>query len=336
MIVPSQSKLFIYDPEIKYDFKGEKYSFDADLKGVSGNTAPPPWNRPKYFNEALSYERHVTSYVKKVVKLVRASPGTTTMKIFPRELREKGLYKLTGSDFKIASRGLYHLYGIEVTHIYSGHYLRDRPLDDPKQVVLEYSKDNPILFPYSTLQEPRENNPTVDFAFTFEDSDMRLPCHKYVLSSRSDYFEKLFTGGFKEGGTSELVVRQGTKPHVINIMLDFLYTGRAPIESLAQDELMKLLELSKLYGLDYLAKTCASHLKTFINENTVAELLEFAQEFDVKDVKNRCKDFLLKNLGEENAQEIHLLAQQYDMPDLIRICRRRNPQLEEEKKEKDL
>lgn len=47
--------------------------------------------------------------------------------------------------------------------------------------------------------------------------------HKIVLAARSEYFNIMFTSGFKENAENE-VFMQEINPHVLSLLIDYIYT----------------------------------------------------------------------------------------------------------------
>jgi len=63
---------------------------------------------------------------------------------------------------------------------------------------------------------------------TFVVGEKKIAAHKVILASHSDYFDKMFTGNFKDTKLLELKNVEIT-PNSLELLLDFLYTSQLTI-----------------------------------------------------------------------------------------------------------
>ena len=64
----------------------------------------------------------------------------------------------------------------------------------------------------------------VDVILTF-DNGTRIPCHRCVLASCSDYFDTMFSDRFKESGEKEIKLPDVSSA-MMSLAIEFVYTGR--------------------------------------------------------------------------------------------------------------
>lgn len=55
-----------------------------------------------------------------------------------------------------------------------------------------------------------------------------LPVHKIVLAANSDYFDKMFTGGFKESNVKEITLNE-IDPNAVEHLINYIYTSELKI-----------------------------------------------------------------------------------------------------------
>ncbi len=104
--------------------------------------------------------------------------------------------------------------------------------------------------------------------FTIEVKGKALFAHKAILASRSPYFARMLRIDMKEKRENKVVI-DDFEPHVIEEMLEFIYTGTSPkLTSMAD----KLLPAADKYELFRLKSLCEDAI-VVTNENCIKTLL---------------------------------------------------------------
>jgi len=70
-----------------------------------------------------------------------------------------------------------------------------------------------------------DNLHDVTIVVTCDGADQQIPCHRYVLSSRSSYFKAMFTNGMSESNQSTVRV-PFSDMKALRCLLDWMYTDR--------------------------------------------------------------------------------------------------------------
>lgn len=88
---------------------------------------------------------------------------------------------------------------------------------------------------------------------TLKSSDgVEIHAHKCVLASQSEYFERMFTGGFIES-TQDVIQIYDISGRILNDIIDFMYTGLMVTIAKHNVEVMIFYatQLDILYRLSY-------------------------------------------------------------------------------------
>jgi hypothetical protein len=115
-----------------------------------------------------------------------------------------------------------------------------------------------------------------------------IHCHKYLLAAQSGIFRKMLA--FRE---NEIAV-SGFEPDVVEILVNYAYTGDAPEESVTWE----LFEAAARYGMVGLRDACLRSLPGRISVENCARTLTMASEHELEDVFEVAADFFRKNTKE--------------------------------------
>ena len=107
---------------------------------------------------------------------------------------------------------------------------------------------------------------------TFQVKEEKIKAHKVILAARSPYFESMFRSGMKESIANEVVIPD-VDPDVFAKMLQFLYSGVAPL-----DTSEGLLVAADKYAVEDLKEICETTLVSRLNGENVAEFLLLAEK----------------------------------------------------------
>ena len=142
------------------------------------------------------------------------------------------------------------------------------------------------------LNELRETNILCDTTIRAEGQD--FAAHKCVLSAASPYFRALFTSELKEK-ESNFVELQNTKSATISDILQFIYTGKASIDSSNAQDLVMIADYLIIPSL----KTKASlFLQSTVNASNCLALESFASQYSCESLKQVTVAFKVENFEE--------------------------------------
>ena len=148
------------------------------------------------------------------------------------------------------------------------------------------------------LNELRETNVLCDATIRAEGQD--FAAHKCVLSAASAYFRALFTSEMKET-KSNMVELQEAKSTTVSDVLQFIYTGKAHIDSSNAENLAMIAD----YLIIPVLKTRASDfLETLIDASNCLALESFASRYNCVSLKQaavvfKCENFLAVTKSED-------------------------------------
>ena len=139
------------------------------------------------------------------------------------------------------------------------------------------------------LNELRETNILCDTTIRAQGQD--LPAHKCVLSAASPYFRAMFTNELKEK-ESNLVELQNMKSTTISDVLQFVYTGKASIDSSNAQDLVMIADYLIIPSL----KTKASlFLEGTVNASNCLALESFASQYNCESLKQVSVAYEIEN-----------------------------------------
>jgi len=113
---------------------------------------------------------------------------------------------------------------------------------------------------------------------------VKIPAHKVVLTTRCDYFRRMFDSGMAESVSKEIEVPD-IEPHVFTELLSFIYSDVPPKYN--ADSTMALLSASHKYGVDNLTKICERNICANLNSLNVIEALLLAEKHDCQALMER-------------------------------------------------
>ena len=124
--------------------------------------------------------------------------------------------------------------------------------------------------------------------------DQRFPAHKVVLSSASDYFQRMFSSGFQESTMGEVTV-PGTEESFAQI-LDFAYTGYF---TLSLQTVVDILKMACYMVFTEAMELCADYLKKFKKNLTKEDCFEIwsiaINHGSLSDIAEMCRSHVLQN-----------------------------------------
>uniref|UniRef100_A0A0N4Z9X0 BTB domain-containing protein n=1 Tax=Parastrongyloides trichosuri TaxID=131310 RepID=A0A0N4Z9X0_PARTI len=122
----------------------------------------------------------------------------------------------------------------------------------------------------------------------------KLPAHKMVLASRSEYFKNLFNSGMKESVSCEIVLHESNLD-AFKVCLKYLYTGKIDFHSISIDTAIDIFVISNKYAFEDLEDLCTKYFKLHIEEKTICSILMVCLAYDLKEVENMALRFIDKH-----------------------------------------
>ncbi|KAH8239248.1 hypothetical protein KR032_002361, partial [Drosophila birchii] len=90
-------------------------------------------------------------------------------------------------------------------------------------------------------------------------------CHKVILASSSEFFERLFLGSFRESETDEIRLHE-VKPETFAMFIQYVYTySKKKLDECHNSMIMDLLSCGTRWLVDSLVSDCVTILKERLN-----------------------------------------------------------------------
>ncbi|XP_078485272.1 kelch-like protein 12 [Ciona intestinalis] len=147
--------------------------------------------------------------------------------------------------------------------------------------VIQYKGDHEgrVL---TKLNRLRKRKVFTDVTFKLEDGE--VSAQKSILAGYSDYYEKMFSSGFKEGFNGDIEIK-GMKASILDLLFTFIY--------------LQVIDIS---------------------DKTVCQLYEASDYLQFNDVKGYCVSFFNDALAVGNCLSFRSLAQRYQLLELVGKC----------------
>uniref|UniRef100_A0A8C0XKC5 BTB domain-containing protein n=1 Tax=Castor canadensis TaxID=51338 RepID=A0A8C0XKC5_CASCN len=102
--------------------------------------------------------------------------------------------------------------------------------------------------------------------------DRRIPAHRLVLSSVSDYFAAMFTNDVREARQEEIKM-EGVEPNSLWSLIQYAYTGRLELK---EDNIECLLSTACLLQLSQVVEACCKFLMKQLHPSNCLGIRSFA------------------------------------------------------------
>ncbi|KAK4313697.1 hypothetical protein Pmani_014986 [Petrolisthes manimaculis] len=133
---------------------------------------------------------------------------------------------------------------------------------------------------------------------TIKTQDQVIHAHKVILAAASPYFRAMLSVGLVEGQTQTLVL-EDVSGVMLNVVLTFIYTGRA---MLTHHNVQHILTLADYFQIHVLKKLCCYHLKKHLSVDTCLSVYEVA-------ALHRCHDLAAEALAMASSQCTKIISQ---------------------------
>ncbi|XP_026999037.1 kelch-like protein 24a [Tachysurus fulvidraco] len=121
-----------------------------------------------------------------------------------------------------------------------------------------------------------------------------FPCHRAMLSACSVYFKAMFCNDHRESRQT-LVEISGVQADAMEVLLQYIYTGRATITT---QNVQYLFETSSLFQIGALRDACAKFLEDQLDPCNCLGMQRFAETHSLKQLAGRCRGYALQNFPE--------------------------------------
>ncbi|XP_029297686.1 kelch-like protein 5 [Cottoperca gobio] len=134
--------------------------------------------------------------------------------------------------------------------------------------------------------------------------ERRIPAHRLVLSSVSDYFAAMFTSDVKEAKQDEVKI-EGVDPDALAALVQYAYTGRL---ELREDTIESLLSASCLMQLSSVVQACCSFLMKQLHPSNCLGIRSYADAQGCNDLQRAAHAYTMEHFLEVvGGQEFLLL-----------------------------
>lgn len=141
------------------------------------------------------------------------------------------------------------------------------------------------------MQQLVEPNELADVSIVVGQEQTRILAHRFVLTSRSDYFDRMLRSNFQEGGNSDIVLRH-VSYSVLKTIFVFLYTG---IVDIVEENLLDVAAKADEYQLGDLLQECKWFCERELRVDNVVVWLMEAERLKLEFFRSTCLKFVVAN-----------------------------------------
>ncbi|XP_023389737.1 kelch-like protein 5 [Pteropus vampyrus] len=120
--------------------------------------------------------------------------------------------------------------------------------------------------------------------------DRRIPAHRLVLSSVSDYFAAMFTNDVREARQEEIKM-EGVEPNSLWSLIQYAYTGRLELK---EDNIECLLSTACLLQLSQVVEACCKFLMKQLHPSNCLGIRSFADAQGCTDLHKVAHNYTMK------------------------------------------
>ncbi|XP_054635213.1 kelch-like protein 5 isoform X2 [Dunckerocampus dactyliophorus] len=144
--------------------------------------------------------------------------------------------------------------------------------------------------------------------------DRRIPAHRLVLSSVSDYFAAMFTSDVREAKQDEVKI-EGVDPDALWVLVQYAYTGRL---ELREDTIESLLAVSCLLQLSSVVQACCSFLMKQLHPSNCLGIRSYADAQGCHDLQRAAHAYIMEHFLEVVGGQEFLLLPLDEMEQLLK------------------
>ncbi|KAJ8281321.1 hypothetical protein GJAV_G00066170 [Gymnothorax javanicus] len=143
--------------------------------------------------------------------------------------------------------------------------------------------------------------------------ERRIPAHRLVLSSVSDYFAAMFTSDVREAKQEE-VKMEGVDPDALWALVQYAYTGRL---ELREDTIESLLSASCLLQLSAVIQACCGFLIKQLHPSNCLGIRSFADAQGCQDLHRVAHEYTMEHFLEVMQNQEFLLLPPAEIQKLL-------------------
>ncbi|XP_030630434.1 kelch-like protein 6 [Chanos chanos] len=126
-----------------------------------------------------------------------------------------------------------------------------------------------------------------------------FPCHRVVLAAASLYFRAMFCNDLREKHEDSVVIR-GLDAETMDILLEYTYTGKAPITG---HNVQKTLEAASLFQFPRMVDACANYLAEALHPDNCVGILHLADTHSLLNLKACVQNYIIQNFSQVLAHD---------------------------------
>ncbi|XP_078492582.1 kelch-like protein 12 isoform X2 [Ciona intestinalis] len=155
--------------------------------------------------------------------------------------------------------------------------------------VIQYKGDHEgrVL---TKLNRLRKRKVFTDVTFKLEDGE--VSAQKSILAGYSDYYEKMFTSGFKEGFNEDIEIK-GMKASILELLFTFIYLQ---VIDISNKTVCQLYEASDYLQFNDVKEHCVSFFNDALAVGNCLSFRSFAQRYQLLELVEKCDKFIRDNL----------------------------------------
>ncbi|PSN56988.1 hypothetical protein C0J52_04246 [Blattella germanica] len=119
-----------------------------------------------------------------------------------------------------------------------------------------------------------------------------LYVHRAILSAVSPYFKALFTNSLKGGKPEANEVNLDIRGHILELILDYAYTGQCNVTSQNVEELLPVADQYEVMGV---VQQCCQYLLEELRPENCLGIYKFARHYFCRDLEERGRRYIRHN-----------------------------------------
>lgn len=125
-----------------------------------------------------------------------------------------------------------------------------------------------------------------DAVFVIKGKEFKVS--KLLLSSTSEYYEKLFTSGTLETKQERVEIDLNIEPDSFERLLEYIYTKKSCLEKVPLADLEHLTSFAHMAKLDGFEWLCINEYRCRLTSESFFEILKVAKRIEIESLKEHC------------------------------------------------